>query len=92
MAEGHAVTCHNAVRDFIYMKCCVAGLRPEREEPGLLPDDPRRRPGDLFFSVWPGGAAVAKDFAVTSPLQHSERAGASQTQLFAATVYENKEA
>ena len=47
MAGGHAITCHDALRDYVYREALAAGLNPEREEEGLLPDDPRRRPGDL---------------------------------------------
>ena len=43
MAGGHALTCHNAVRDHVYLAARRAGLNPQREERNLLPDDPRRR-------------------------------------------------
>ena len=42
-------------------------MNPQREERNLLPSDPRRRPGDLHFALWPGSTGVAIDFAVTSP-------------------------
>ena len=51
-----------------FVKCLSAGLACEREQPHLLPDDPRRRPGDLYLPAWPGGLPVALDFAVTCPL------------------------
>ena len=61
---------------------------PERQEPNLLPEDLRRRPGDLYFPEWPGGGRAALDFAVTSPLQLSRVGVAAKTQLAAATAYE----
>ena len=69
------------------MKAVSAGWGVEREEPGILPDDPRRRPGDLVVSSWPGCPA-ALDFAVTSPLQADAIACASARQLATATEYE----
>ena len=53
-----------------------------------MPDDPRLRPGDLYFALWPGGTRAAFDFAVTSPLQLAELGNASRTQLSAAMNYE----
>ena len=88
MAGGDADLCHSDVRDFTYRQATAAGLCPGREDPKLLPDDPRRRPGDLFFSQWPGGGKVALDFAITSPLQLSQVGEAARTQLAAATAYE----
>ena len=63
-------------------------MRPQKEESGLLPGDPRRRPGDLFFPLWPRGLPLAMDFAVTSPQQQLEVQAASETQLCAATLYD----
>ncbi len=88
MSGGDAVRLHNALRDFVYVKSLAAGLAPERERSGLLPDDPRRRPGDIFFELWPGGQGIAMDFAVTSPLQLDALRAASQSELAAATAYE----
>ena len=55
----------------------------------MLPSDPRRRPGDIFISNWPSGA-IAMDFAVTSPMQQSVLASAAETQLAAASEYEQR--
>ena len=52
-AGGDATACQIRLRDFVYRMALAAGLSPEREEPGLLPADPRRRPGS---------ARVALDF------------------------------
>ena len=88
MAGGDAVKLHNALRDFVHAFAHLAGLRAEKEESGLLPDDPRRRPGDVYFPTWPLGPPLALDFAVTSPLRQSEVQTAAKRQLSAATAYE----
>ena len=88
MSGGDALALHNELRDSFYIKFLSAGLSCEHEQPGLLPDDPRRRPGDLFLPAWPGGRPVALDFAVTCPLQLSTLRGAATAQLAAATEYE----
>ena len=90
MAGGDAILCHNALRDHVYLTAKAAGLCPEREEAGLLKDDPRRRPGDLFFAVWPDGEPVAMDFAVTSPVQQRRVAEAAGRTLAAAEAYEEQ--
>ena len=66
MAGGDAIACHNAVRGYVYMFSLAAGLQPEREQPGLLPEDPRRRPGDLYFALWPGEKRGGMFFLVVS--------------------------
>ena len=90
MAGGDAVALHDSLRDHVYMAAVSAGMHVEREESGLLPEDPRRRPGDLCFSLWPGGAKVAMDFAVTSPLQMGNVAAAAGRQLAVAEEYEQR--
>ena len=80
--------CHNELRDYLYVFAKMAGMHPEREESGLLPQDPRRRPGDLTFASWPRVLPLAMDFAVTSPLQSSCLVRASESELSAATAYE----
>ena len=72
----------------VYLAALAAGMRVDRDEPGLLPDDPRRRPGDLFFPTFPGGVPAALDFAVTSPLKMEGQGGAATTTLHAAMQYE----
>ena len=90
MAGGDAVRCHNSLRDSVFNFARSAGCRVLKEEIGLLPDDPRRRPGDLFFPEWPWGETLALDFAVTSPLQQGEVRGAALQALSAASSYESK--
>ena len=96
-AATHAVVCgaggdgtarHNALRDECHFRCLAVGFQAEKEQPGLLQDDPRRRPGDIFLPAWPGGAAVALDFAVTCPLQANTRQAAADRPLVAAMAYE----
>ena len=70
------------------MKCLEASVAAEREQPNLLPADPRRRPGDVFIPVWPGGQGIAMDFAVTSPLQLASVRDFSEHELAAAAAYE----
>ncbi|CAK0861048.1 unnamed protein product [Prorocentrum cordatum] len=88
MAGGDAVKVHNALRDQVHSFAHAAGLRAEKEESGLLPDDPRRRPRDTHFPTWPLGPPVALEFAVTPPLRQSAVQGAAARQLSAATSYE----
>ena len=90
MAGGDKIICHNSLRDFVHAFALAAGLHAEKEETGLLPDDPRRRPGDLFFPSWVHGVPVAMDFAVTSPVQQSAVDDAAARQLAAATGYEER--
>ena len=75
---------HNALRDVTYHLALAAGLQPQREKSGLLPQRPGqdalrenvlsngRRPADVWVPRWENGAPAAWDFAVTSGL----RAGA----------------
>ena len=88
MSGGDANRIHNILRDAVYAKCLAAGLSAEREQANLLPDDARRRPGDIFVPQWPGGQGIAMDFAVTSPLQLSGIAAAANSEFAAAVAYE----
>ena len=86
----HALVCscggdrtlrHNAARDAFFRGASEAGLRAEREKPGLLlgrPDEAAlrgeklsagRRPADVWLAASAGGAPCAVDFAVTSGLR-----------------------
>ena len=88
VAGGDADLCHTDVLDYTYSFATAVGLCPAREERRLLRGDPRRRPGDLYFPLWPGGGRAALDFAITSPLQLSQVGVAARTQLSAAAEYE----
>ncbi|CAE8644055.1 unnamed protein product [Polarella glacialis] len=84
---GDAVVRYSSLRDEVYYRALSAGLEAERETPGLLADDPRRRPGNVFLPAWHGGSA-ALDFAVTNPLQSAVRQEAAASVLAAAVSYE----
>ena len=88
MGGGDAITTHNMLRDHVFYFALSARLHPQNEQFELLPDDPQRRPGDLYFATWTGGNRVAMDFAVTSPLQFQVLAESSRTRLVAANLYE----
>ena len=81
---------HNSLRDTLCARLSAAGLVVEKEQSGLLPHDPRRRPGDLFLPQWPGGVPLALDFAVTSPLKLLGLRDAAQRSLASAAEYEDK--
>ena len=73
VAGGEGTQRHNALRDLVCSWASRAGLRPEKERPGLLlPQDPedthigRRRPADVYLPALAGSPA-ALDFAVTAP-------------------------
>ena len=98
----HASTCtvgpdrvvrHNLVRNEIFRFASVAGLRPELEKPGILPDDKplglssRRRPADVFMPAWTSGSPAALDFAVTSVQRQAVIESASRTPLASADQY-----
>ena len=82
--RGDRTLRHNALRDVTYHAALAAGLQPQREKSGLLPQRPGqdalrenvlsngRRPADVWIPRWENGAPAAWDFAVTSGL----RAGA----------------
>ena len=89
-AGGDVNVRHNSLRDQVYFKCRAAGLEAEREEPGLLPDDPRRRPGNVYVPSVPDRGPCALDLAVTCPMQQDMVSGAAQAKLSAATAYEAK--
>ena len=90
MSGGDAVRLHNELRDAVFVKCMAAGIQGRREQAELLPDDPRRRPGDIYIPQWPGGQGIAMDFAVTSPLQIALVQAAAERPLAAARAYEER--
>ena len=87
---GDAVRLHNELRDAVFVKCMAAGIQGHREQAELLPDDPRRRPGDIYIPQWPGGQGIAMDFAVTSPLQIALVQAAAERPLAAARAHEQR--
>ena len=90
MSGGDAVRLHNELRDAVFVKCMAAGIQGHREQAELLPDDPRRRLGDIYIPQWPGGQGIAMDFAVTSPLQIALVQAAAENPLAAERAYEER--
>jgi hypothetical protein len=92
VAGGERVQRHNALRDLLHWWLDVAGLKPEKEKPGLLlphrPDDSvaERRPADIFLPTY-AGSPTALDLAVTAPLRAESLTEASNTPAAAAASY-----
>ena len=103
--RGHHVISHmnvgthtriqNDIRDSIYRAAHEAGLRPQGEVPGLLPDSPNRRPADVLLptkpflkqSSWRRFPSLALDCAVVSPFKISASRMAAQEPAAAAQAY-----
>ena len=94
VAGGERTQRHHAVRDLVSGWCHRAGLRPEREKPGLLlpqgPDDTQnhhaRRPADVYVPAF-AGSPTACDFAITAPQRQETLAQASVRTAAAAVAY-----
>ena len=93
VAGGERRQRHNAVRDLVHSWAERAGLRPEKERPGLLlpqsPDDvqaARRRPADVYLPAL-GGSPAALDFAVTAPQRQETLSIAGRATGAAAASY-----
>ncbi len=79
--SGDRTVRHNCLRNLVYEEAGLAGLRPEREKAGLLPqrpgsdglststDERRRRPADVWLPSGPTNRSEAVDFACTSGLR-----------------------
>ena len=96
VAGGERAQRHYAVRDVVHAWAEKAGLRPEKERPGLLlpqsPDDTqsaRRRPADVFLPALAGGPA-ALDFAITAHQRQDTLALASSRAGAAAEAYDRQ--
>ena len=77
--SDHAIACgfqgdrnsrHNIIRDEIFNTAKAAGLRPTKEELGIVDDD-NSRPADIKVPMWIRGKDVAFDVTVSSPLSAS---------------------
>ena len=78
--KGNRTIRHNCMRNEVHDEARLAGLRPEREKAGLLPQRPerdglatsvdsrRRRPADVWLPRGPRNQGIALDFACTSGL------------------------
>ena len=94
VAGGERAQRHHAVRELVYGWCYRAGLRPEREKPGLLvpqgPDDTQknqvRRPADIYIPAF-AGSPTAFDFAITAPQRQETLAQASARTAATAVAY-----
>ena len=93
VAGGERTQRHNAVRDLVHSWAERAGLRPEKERPGLLlpqsPDDvqaARRRPADVYLPAL-GGSPAALDFAITAPQRQETLSIAGRATGAAAASY-----
>ena len=93
LAGGERTHRHHAVRDLIASWAERAGLRPEKEKPGLLlphqPDDHKtshRRPADVFVPAF-NGAPTAFDIAITAFQRLDTLAEAGHVAAAAATAY-----
>eukprot|EP00664_Eupelagonemidae_sp_cell27_P009848 gene9848-2688_t len=93
MFAGTTALCHNALRDALWWLCRAAGLRPELEKPGHLPDTVYR-PADVFLPRYPGGgpAKIALDLAVCSPQQRRHLVAAGLVSAAAAVAYSDAKA
>ena len=79
--SGDRTVRHNRLRNQVCDTAAKAGLRPEKEKAGLLPQRPgndglptvtdasRRRPADVWLPSGPTHVSEALDFACTSGLQ-----------------------
>ena len=99
--KGDRVIRHNKLRNQVCETAARAGLRPEKEKAGLLPQRPvsdglptatdreRRRPADVWLPAGPAHESEALDFACSSGL----RAGLiSRVALQAPIVFSEYEA
>ena len=100
----HALTCrtrgslgvrHNALREVFLHFCNTAGIRAERESPGLLPDSADRPadvllPSQVHIPNYLPDSATCLDFAVTHPQQPTTIDRAGEETAAAATLYESK--
>ena len=59
---------HDHLRDSAFPYFRQAGLRPQKETPGLIRDS-QQRPGDIYVPIARNGQGKAYDFAITNALQ-----------------------
>ncbi len=105
----HALTCpcggdrtvrHNAIRNVCFEEASHAGMRPEREKAGLLPERPAsdelsqrrsaRRPADVWLPRGQSDQPEALDFAVTSAMRTELLREASTTPELVFQRYEQR--
>ena len=93
---------HNRLRNLLASRAAAAGLSPELEKAGLLPQRPvlagvgedgkrtcnGRRPADVWVPAWGLHGPAAFDLAVTCGLRGGELAHSAADGAHAATAYE----
>ena len=95
MWVGIHIKQHIIFRDCIYRLAQEAGLRPQLEVPGLLPEAPQRRPADIFLpsttllwqTAWRRYPSLALDCAILSPFTISAPAKAAEDPAATARTY-----
>ena len=76
------ISCHNALRDVLYVTAASAGLAPVKEVRFLLSGDDRR-PADILVPNFAGRRDVALDVTVVHPIQEATMPQAATTPGFA---------
>ena len=77
---------HDQLRDSAFPYFQQAGLRPQKETPGLIRDS-QERPGDIFVPSHRNGQGKAFDFAITNALQNKFVENAAAVSGGAAMLY-----
>ena len=95
---------HNRLRTVVATKAASAGLSPEIEKEGLLPQRPDelgasesgsvapsgRRPADVYLPAWGVHGPAALDLAVTSGMRNTVLAASAADGASAASHYEDR--
>ena len=97
--KGDRTVRHNSIRNALHEDAVHAGLRPEKEKQGLLPNRPEedglrgvtgdRRPADVWLPRGANGRGQALDFACTSGLRTDLMQRVSETPNIVFEQYEN---
>ena len=67
---GHLTNRHHGIRNVLFNHCQEAGLLPQDEAPGLIPNS-ADRPADIYLPTVANGKGLVLDVAITHPLQKS---------------------
>ena len=100
--SGDRTKRHNRLRTVLAAKATAAGLSPEVEKMGLLPERPeelgasevgrpsvsQRRPADVYLPNWGAYGPAAMDLAATSGMRGSVLATSAGDRASAAANYE----
>ncbi len=77
---------HDHLRDSAFPYFRQAGLRPQKETPGLIRDS-QQRPGDIYVPIARNVQGKAYDFAITNALQKNVVDHAAAVSGGAAVLY-----